>query len=164
MNKNLIWLILIVPMMTFGTTKYVDNFAPDEGVGTINNPYNSVKSAFLKLNAGDTLFIRGTNSGEGQVYLEDVDLPISGKVSAPITVMNFENEVVVLSVFSQFNINKNYWCFGGIIFDDNNSLIPKMKLLGQHNRLRNCIFRKCNLKNFDITGRNKNLFEYCQVL
>ncbi len=156
-------LIILFPVLAFSATKYVDNFAPAGGDGSINVPYNSLNTAFQHLNPGDTLYIRGTNSGDGQIYFGDIELPISGHPSAQITLMNYENEAVIFSIFSRFDIDKDYWSFEGITFEDNNSVILKMKIAGENNRFKNCVFRGYNLDEFKIEGQKKNIFEYCKT-
>ena len=56
-----ILIFVLIPFLVLGSTFYVDNYAPDNGNGTINNPFCSLTQAFNKLEPGDTLILRGSN-------------------------------------------------------------------------------------------------------
>lgn len=156
-------MLILFPLIVFAGTRYVDNFAPKGGNGSINFPYNNLIIAFQNLNPGDTLYVRGANSGNGQIYYVDIDLPKSGLSSSPIIVKNYKQENVIFSISSQFNMEKDFWLFEGITFEDNNSLIPKLKLLGGNNSFKNCIFISSNLDDLDLESQNSGLFEFCKV-
>ena len=156
-------IFFMIPFMLCAKSNFVDSFALSGGDGSINAPFNSINEAMQNLNPGDTLYIRGTNSGDGQIYFGDLDLQKSGMKTAPIRVMNFENENVIVSIFSKFNLNQDYWSFEGIVFEDNNFVLPKIKALGKNNKFKNCIFRGRNLDNFEAVANNCNLLEYCKI-
>jgi len=158
-----ILLILVLPLSAFTATYFVDSYALDGGDGTINNPFNSLQHAFACLNPGDTLFIRGANSGEGQVYVGDIELPKAGHNSAPISVLNFEKEKVVISLFNKFEINKDFWSFEGLVFFDRNSILSKTNLAGLNNKFKNCVFTGKNLDQFELVAKNNDQFEYCSI-
>jgi hypothetical protein len=113
--KTLIF--ILIPVVIFGSTFYVDNYAPDQGNGSINLPFNSLNQAINKLQPGDTLILRGSNTAYGQIYFEDLNLPFSGNANLRITVMNFQNEKVIISIINDFKIDEQYWNFNGIIIE-----------------------------------------------
>ena len=98
--KIFIWILL--PFILTSNTIYVDNYAPGEGNGLINSPYNSIKQALEKSQPGDTLILRGSHSEYGQIYFEDFELPHAGNIDNRITIMNYQNEVVVISSIDRF--------------------------------------------------------------
>ena len=102
--KIFIWVLL--PFILIGNTIYVDSYAPDEGNGLINSPYNSIKQAFKNSQPGDTLILRGSHSEYGQIYFEDFELPHAGNFDNRITIMNYQNEVVVISSSDNLKIDE----------------------------------------------------------
>ena len=70
---------------------YVDNNSSTNGIGTKENPFNSMKSAMEVLKAGDICFIRGGR------YYEEIKLSnILGSSSFPIVIEPYDGEEVVL--------------------------------------------------------------------
>ena len=159
--KIFIWVLL--PFILIGNTIYVDSYAPDEGNGLINSPYNSIKQALKNSQPGDTLILRGSHSEYGQIYFEDFELPHAGNIDDRITIMNYQNEVVVISSSDNIKIDENYWTFSGIIFEDTKSGFSNADFSGQHNIFYNCIFRTSSTDFFKQGEQQNNLFKYCKV-
>ena len=159
--KTLIF--ILIPALIFGSTFYVDNYAPDHGNGSINLPFNSLNKALIKLQPGDTLILRGSNTEYGQIYFEDLDLPISGSDDLRITVMNYQNEVVVISINSDFKIDEHYWNFKGIIFENLKTGFSKVNFSGKNNNFNNCIFRTSSVNFFDYAEKQNNQFKFCKI-
>jgi hypothetical protein len=158
-----ILIFILIPFLIFGSTLYVDNYAPDSGDGTINNPFCSLNQAFNRLQPGDTLILRGSNTAYGQIYFEDLDLPFSGLAKKEITLMNYKNEVVVISIINKFCIDEHYWNFKGIIFEDLKSKYSKIDFSGKNNNFYNCIFRTSSIGFFDQGKENNNQFKFCKI-
>jgi hypothetical protein len=158
-----ILLFILFPFIIFGSTFFIDNYASFKGDGTINSPFNSLDQAFNKIQPGDTLILRGSNCEYGQIYITDLELPMSGLESSPIVVMPFKNEQVVISIHSKFQINKEYWLFERIIFEDLNLALPKTDISVKTIKFKNCIFRGQNLDEFEIAAINNNIFEFCEI-
>ena len=156
-------MIILLPVFIFGSTFYVDNYAPNAGIGSINQPFNSLTQALNTLQPGDTLYLRGTNTEYGQIYFEDLDLPLSGNVKDRIIVMNYQNEVLVISINNNSNIDQNYWTFKGIIFEDLNSEFSKVKFSGTNNSFYNCIFRTNSVSLFGQAEKLNNQFKFCKI-
>jgi hypothetical protein len=159
--KTLIF--ILIPAFVFGSTFYVDNYAPDHGNGSINLPFNSLTGAINILQPGDTLIIRGSNTEYGQIYFEDLDLPFSGNTDFRITVMNYQNEIVVISINSDFKIDEQYWNFKGLIFEDLKAGFSKLNFSGTNNTFNNCVFRNSGVDFFDQDEKQKNQFKFCTV-
>ena len=156
-------ILILIPAFIFGATFYVDNYAPDNGNGSINLPYNSLNQALNKLQPGDTVILRGINSEYGQIYFVDFDLPVSGKSDFRITIRNYHNEVVVISKVNDFKIDEHYWNFEGIIFEDLKTGFSKVNFSGKNNNFKNCIFRTSNVSFFDTAEQQNNQFKFCKI-
>jgi hypothetical protein len=158
-----ILIFVFIPFFIFGSTYYVDNYAPGSGNGSINSPFNSLSRAFSFSQPGDTLLLRGSNSEYGQIYFEDFDLPHPGDVDNKIAVLNYQNEVVVISIINDFKIDENYWTFAGIIFEDLKTSFAKVDFSGKNNNFYNCIFRTSSVNFFEQGKQQNNQFNFCKI-
>jgi len=93
------------------------------------------------LSPGDRLMIRGDS--DGQQYLDSFSLPIDGTEGSPITVMAYLNEKVVITGTSEerLNINKDYWDFESLIFDQASIYADAIKINGNYINLRKLVVR-----------------------
>ena len=158
-----IFILVLIPFMLFSNTFYIDNYAPDSGNGLINSPFNSLRQAFSISQPGDTLILRGSHSEYGQIYFEGIDLPHSGYINKRITILNYQSEVVVISISHDFKIDENYWSFTGIVFEDLKSGFSNADFSGKHNNFYNCIFRTNSINFFEQGEQQYNLFKYCKI-
>ncbi len=95
--KLIVFILIFLPLISFGNNYYVSKNGDDLNTGTINNPLKSINKALDLIKSGDTLTIR-----EG-TYLENLILneSISG-----IFITNYKNEKVIIS--PSINIYNNY--------------------------------------------------------
>ena len=158
-----ILILIFIPFFIFGSTFYVDNYAPASGNGSINSPFNSLNRALNNSQPGDTLILRGSHSEYGQIYFEDFDLPHAGDANNRITLRNYPEEVVVISIFHNFKIDENYWSFSGIIFEDLKSGFSKSDFSGNNNNFFNCVFRTNSVNFFEQGKQQNNQFKFCKI-
>ena len=159
--KTIIFILL--PVFIFGSTYYLDNYAPESGNGSINLPFNSLNRSLNELQPGDTLILRGSNSEYGQIYIDDFDLPISVNKIKNITIMNYQDEVVVISVLNEFKIDEHFWTFSGIIFEDHDKDFQIANFSGKNNTFYNCVFRNSAVNFFDGSNKKNNIFKFCKI-
>ncbi len=95
--KIIVFILIFLPLVSYGNNYYVSNNGNDLNSGTINYPFKSINKALDLIKSGDTLTIR-----EG-TYLESLILNenISG-----IFITNYKNEKVIIS--PSINIYNNY--------------------------------------------------------
>ena len=98
-----------------------------------------------------------------QSYFEEFDLRNPGKVENRITVANYQNEVVVISIINNFKVDKNYWTFSGIIFEDLKTNFSKIDFSGKNNNFYNCIFRTNSVNFFEQGKQQNNQFKFCKI-
>lgn len=158
-----ILILICMPLLLLGNTLYVDSYAPDAGNGSINSPFNSLSQALNISQPGDTLILRGSHSQYGQIYFEDLDLPISGNVNKNITMMNYQDEVVVISVLNAFKIDEHFWTFSGLIFEALNTEFQKSNFSGKNNTFYKCVFRNSAVNFFDSSNKKNNIFKFCKI-
>lgn len=115
---------------------YVNNTVSSSGDGTIASPFKTIQEGISQLSPGDRLMIRG--DANGQQYLDSFSLPINGISGKPITVMAYLDEKVVITGTSgeRLNINKDYWDFESLIFDQANILADVIAINGNYIHLR----------------------------
>ena len=82
--KIIVFILIFLPLISFGNNYYVSKNGDDLNTGTINNPLKSINKALDLIKSGDTLTIR-----EG-TYLENLILneSISG-----IFITNYKNNI-----------------------------------------------------------------------
>ena len=158
-----ILIFIFIPFFIFSSNYYVDNYAPASGNGSINSPFNSLNQALNILQPGDTLILRGSNTEYGQIYFEDLDLQHSGNADFRITVRNYQNEVAVISIISDFNIDEQFWTFKGIIFEDLKTGFSKVEFSGKNNNFTNCIFRTGSVNFLEQGKQQNNQFNFCKI-
>jgi hypothetical protein len=77
--------------MTVGPGYFVDSRnGSDEGPGTKAKPWKTIKASLKKLEAGNTLYLRGG------VYYEDVHCSLKGHPDAPITIRAYPGELAAI--------------------------------------------------------------------
>lgn len=131
--------LLLIRSPIFAADYYVNNQVTSSGNGTIDFPFKSIQEGINLLSPGDILLIRGDRGDTtGQVYTDSISLPISGTGIAPITVKANASEKVVITGSSgtRLNINRNYWIFEKIIFDQAYILADAIRINGHHITLR----------------------------
>ena len=98
-----------------GNPYYVATNGSDSSPGTLSQPWRTIQYAVNQVNAGDTIFVR-----EG-TYDEGVVVTVSGQEGAPITLMNYQNEVVTIDGGSYAALtdrsSTQYWIIDGFNFD-----------------------------------------------
>ncbi len=78
---------LFITFNYFSKTNYVSNNGKENGLGTFEDPYNSIEKALINLNSGDTLYIRGGK------YYEIINLK-KKKFDKKTIIKNYNNEKV----------------------------------------------------------------------
>ncbi len=132
---------LFFPLFAPASDFYVDNAVSGSGTGTIASPFKTIQEGINVLSPGDRLMIRGDSSG--QQYTDPISLPIDGTGGNPITVMAYLDEKVILLGTSgeRLNINKDYWDFESLIFDQANVLADVIAVNGSQINLRKLVVR-----------------------
>lgn len=156
---------LAVQTLSAGQSYYVNNLNSG-GDGSFNNPYSTIAKGLSVLKAGDTLFIRGSASGEAQVYQENINLgssSVSGSESANITVKNYGKEQVRILLSASFSVYSDWWFFEGLVFDIGANNYDLIKVRGDHLTFRNCEVTNGQKDGFDITNANYLLVENCRI-
>lgn len=133
------------------THRFVDMAAPDarddEEHGSIDKPWKTLKYAFLQLQPGQMLLIRG-----GTYELEGVSLTEqnSGRADAPITVKPYPNEEVLVQGDKSIRFDgADWWVIDGLQFDRfghirfglHENLGYERTVPAEHVTIRNCEFR-----------------------
>jgi hypothetical protein len=77
--------------------------------------------------------------------------------------MNYQKEVVVISINSDFKIDEQYWYFKGLIFEDLKSGFSKLNFTGTNNTFNNCVFRTSGVDFFDGNVQQNNQFKFCKI-
>ncbi len=161
------FILLTISHFLFGFTNYyVDNSTGINGDGSFENPFNSIKRGFQKLQPGDTLFIRGSDNGPAQIYQEELSLGSSypsGTAQAKIVVKAYSKELVRIVPASSFTIYTAHWTFEDLIFDMDGKDYDLIKLKGDFVTFRNCEFTNGQKDGFDIAGASGTLIEHCII-
>ncbi len=152
-------LIFVLVSSAFPHTYYADNLAPSNGAGTADSPFQTLQAGLNALVPGDTLIVRGSQSGFGQVYNEQPDLPMSGMAGQPIVVQGYPGELVVITYSDKLSLNVDYWVFERLIFDHDFAASDVFRVTGDNNIIRNCEIRNGARDGIDINGGSFNLFE-----
>ena len=166
MKYILSFLLLISQSIFAGNIFYVNNQGTTTNIGTIDQPFKSIQTAFSQLQAGDTLFIRGNTSAPAQVYSEELSLSssyASGEKGQPIVVSAYPGEQVKIIPKKSFSIYTNYWTFENLIFDMDGKAYDLIKLKGDHDTFRNCEFLNSQKDGFDISNASNTLIEKCTI-
>ena len=158
-----ILILVLIPCFLFSSTLFVDNFAPAEGDGSINSPFNSIQHAIDNAQPGDSIILRGTNASYGQIYFEDIDLNKSGTAEKKITLKKYKQEIVVISILNSFTINADHWNFSGLIFENPESAFTQSNFSAENNKFIECVFRTASEDFFDRVEQQTNQFKYCRV-
>ena len=81
----------------FGQTFFVDAvWGNDQSAGSMNEPWQTLDSAFQRIDAGDTLFIRsGDYRPEGQLLFQ-----LNGTQVQPILISGYEEEIPIVHGFT----------------------------------------------------------------
>jgi hypothetical protein len=87
-------------------THYVSNSGNNANPGTLSEPWKTLQYAVTKIQAGDILYIRGGT------YREVTSWNISGTETSPITIMNYQNEQVIIDGYDTIPANTGgTWMF-----------------------------------------------------
>ncbi|WP_456443946.1 right-handed parallel beta-helix repeat-containing protein [Caldithrix abyssi] len=164
---RIILIILTTSQILFGLSIYfVDNTAGNNGDGSFEQPFNSIAEGMSHLQTGDTLFVRGSQSGPAQIYNEELYLSDSspaGTQEAPIVVKAYQNEQVRIILQSSFSIYATHWTFEDLIFDMDGKNYDTIKLKGDYITFRNCEITNGQKDGFDIAGASYTLIENCII-
>jgi hypothetical protein len=110
---------------------YVDNHAAASGDGSMESPFKTLAEGLAVLEPGDTLYLRGDPSG--RVYEETLSFPRAGTESAPITVMAYPGErVIIASEERIFRLDQPYWHFTDLVFDHQGGSRDAIQIRGGH--------------------------------
>ncbi len=164
--KNMLLMLLFYTVSSFATTYYCDVQAVSSGDGSLKNPYKSIASGMSVLSAGDTLFIRGDQAGNGRIYNEKISVSssaASGKDKAPIVVSAYPGEIVRLMPSARSSIYANYWEFKDFILDMGAHTDDAIRIYGDHNTFRNLEVTNGERDGFDMSGASYNLIENCTI-
>ncbi len=148
------------------TNYYVDNSLNANGDGSFTSPFNQISYGMSKLQPGDTLFIRGSQSGDAQIYNEKLylgDGAQSGLPGQEIVVKAFENEQVRIILETSFKVYASYWTFENLIFDLDGKDYDLIKLKGDHVTFRGCEITNGQKDGFDISRASNTLIENCKI-
>ena len=164
---RIIAIVLTMSQFLFGLTNYyVDNTVNTSGDGTFEQPFKSIAEGMAKLQAGDTLFVRGSLSEPAQIYQENLylgDSAPSGTAQARIVVKAYQNELVRIVLESSFSIYASYWTFENLIFDMDGKNYDTIKLKGDFVTFRSCEITNGQKDGFDINGASGTLIENCKI-
>lgn len=83
---SLCGLLLVFPMLAFGSQYYVSPNGDNSNLGTLASPWKNINFAVSLLSAGDTLYVRGG------IYAESVSVDNTGTINFPITIKNYSGE------------------------------------------------------------------------
>lgn len=148
---------------------FVDNSNPaasdDIGNGSLEQPWKTLAYAFLQLQPGETLFIRGGTYNNAEIRLTDEN---SGSEYAPITVKPYPGEVATLRDGEPIRFyGTDWWIIEGLKFIN----VPRIQFgvhedLGygftdpaEHIIIRNCEFGNAEATTLSINYGNDLLFE-----
>ncbi len=126
-----IWLGNVLPTTT-GTTYYVDTNAPNasnSNSGTSeSSPFKTLDFGIEQLNAGDTLLIKAGTYGPVNVN------GLNGTAANPITIKNFQNDVVTVDAFKNGAVarhamnfdNSSYVIIDGLKLTDSDPQVSEL--------------------------------------
>ena len=159
-------LFLVSSLPGFANVYFVAPYGFDGNSGTLSSPFYTIQLALNKVNAGDTVYLRGgiyslsatlttKSSGYGGKYIcmwayqgENVILDFSGETYA--------------SASRGMNLTANYWYIKGLKFynaGDNGLYIS-----GGYNIVENCEFAYCKDTGLQISnGGNYNYIHNCDA-
>lgn len=103
-----------------GATYYVDREHPQAADrsdhGSVSAPWKTLEYAYLQLEPGDTLLIRGGVYQPATIVLDSAH---SGLPDAPIAVRNYPDETVIIHNKGAIRFEgANHWRIEGLIFED----------------------------------------------
>jgi len=159
-QKSIILLLLFFPVL-WATNYYVNNQAADGGDGSFSTPFNSIAAGLDVLQAGDTLFIRGSQQDPAQTYEESLGLSDSdadGTESQPIVVRNYADEKVRIIPQGSFTLYTDWWTFSGLTFDINQQTNDGIRPRGNH-----LTFSGCTVTNGQRDGFDTNMADYLTI-
>ncbi len=159
-------LILVLIIQLQAGNYYVNNNNPQSGNGTIANPFKTVAAGLNVLSPGDTLFVRGSVTGDPQIYSETPNLGDSfpsGSAGKRITVKAFPGEQVRFNLSGSFSVYPAYWQFQNLIYDLQNQNYDLIKLRGDNNIFDGCTIRNGQKDGFDIADASGNLIRNCRI-
>ncbi len=165
--KQLLFVLLVASQFVFARhIYYVDNNAAQAGNGTFDQPFQSIAKAFINVQAGDTILIRGNTTPPARIYSEELSLgssAASGTASQPIVVSAYGSELVKIIPTKSFGIYVRYWVFQNVTFDMDGKSYDLIKLRGDHNTFRHCEITNGQKDGFDINNASNTLIEGCVI-
>jgi len=165
--KQLLFVLLVASQFVLASNiYYVDNNAAQAGNGTFDQPFQSIAKAFTKVQAGDTILIRGNTTPPARIYSEELSLgssAASGTVSQPIVVSAYGSELVKIIPAKSFGIYVRYWVFQNVTFDMDGKSYDLIKLRGDHDTFRHCEITNGQKDGFDINNASNTLIEHCVI-
>ena len=166
MIKTTILFFMFSAFLFAGNIYYSDNQNTGAGDGSFSNPFQTISTGMNALHAGDTLFVRGTQSGAAQIYNENLSLSDSdpnGTEAEPIVVMNYQNEKVRIILGGSFSVYTDWWQFIGLHFDANQNTSDAIKPKGNHLTFRDCEISNGQRDGFDTNRTDYLLIENCTI-
>ncbi len=166
MLKVVTLLFLFSAFLFAGNIYYTDNQNSGSEDGSFSNPFQTIAAGMDALHAGDTLFVRGSQSGEAQLYTENLSLSDSkpnGTEAEPIVVIRYQNEQIHIILEGSFYIYTNWWEFNGLHFDMENKDLRVIRPRGDYLTFRNCEISNAQRDGFDVYFTNFLLIENCTI-
>ncbi len=166
MLKVVTLLFIFSTFLFAGNIYYTDNQNSGSGDGSFSNPFQTISAGMDALHAGDTLFVRGNQSGEARVYNENLSLSDSkpnGTEAEPIVVIRYQSEQVHIILDGSFSLYTDWWEFNGLHFDMDNKTSDVIKPKGNHLTFRNCEISNGQRDGFDTNMTDNLLIENCTI-
>ncbi len=165
MKRTLLFLCIFA-IYASATNYYSDAQAASSGDGSFSNPFKTIADGMAILSAGDTLFIRGDQSGEGRIYKEKISVSASmanGAANAPIVVIAYPGEKVQLQPSGRSSIYADYWVFEDFKLDMGQNTDDAIRLYGNYNTFRHLHVTNGQRDGFDMSNASHNLIENCTI-
>ncbi len=161
MISKILFIFVLLLSSLWANAYYVNNQAANGGDGSFSAPFNSIATGLNALQAGDTLYIRGSQAEPAQVYEESLGLSDSdadGTESQPIVVRNYADEKVRIITQGSFTIYTDWWTFSGLTFDINQQTNDGIRPRGRH-----LTFSGCTVANGQRDGFDANMADYLTI-
>ncbi len=123
---------------TSSSVYYVSQNGSDNNPGTLAYPWKTLSFSGNQIEAGDTLYIRGG------IYQENFKITNDGEPANPITLLNYNNEEVIID-----GINNT--------LPEKNSGTPLLGVLGDWVIVKNLTFRYSGVYGVYVSGSNVTL-------
>jgi hypothetical protein len=160
--KEIAVIILIISGISTAGIIYVDTVAVN-GDGSLNSPFNQVRSATAQAGAGDTILVKPGRYEEGEITFAN-----NGNAGSPIVLKAFDpgNRPVLRRATSNvMRIDRQYIIVDGFIMDGNfgDNDILRLRSGGDHVIIRNCEVRYAIRDGIDFGSIRDLRIENCEV-